>query len=86
MSYNENTRTAETRHRLHIREVKKMLMKKNNLAEFLQLSERTVERLMKKGMPFLKMPDGSVRFQPEDVVEWMRKNAEKTQAGSDSNN
>jgi excisionase family DNA binding protein len=49
----------------------KMLTKKE-LAAKLKLSIPTIDRLMKKGMPFFKIGK-SVRFDEEIVNEWLKK-------------
>lgn len=48
----------------------KMLTKKE-LAAKLKLSIPTIDRLMKKGMPFFKIGK-SVRFEEEEVLKWLK--------------
>jgi len=46
---------------------------KKEIAETLKLSIPTIDRLMKKGMPYYKI-GRSVRFKEEEVLEWTGKN------------
>jgi excisionase family DNA binding protein len=46
------------------------MLTKKELSEVLKVSIPTVERYMAKGMPYLKMGNGSVRFEIEKVKEW----------------
>ena len=49
----------------------KMLTRKQ-LAEYMQVSERTIDRYREQGMPFHKLPTGSIRFKLEEVEKWMK--------------
>jgi excisionase family DNA binding protein len=47
----------------------------DDVSEMLQVARSTVHTLKKKGLPFIKF--GSVvRFDPDDVVEWLKLNSE----------
>lgn len=47
------------------------VMTKEQLAEYLQVSVKTVDRLRKKGLPSFKVAD-MVRFSTSDVLEWLK--------------
>jgi len=49
------------------------MVNKKELSEFLRVSQITIERLMKKGLPHYKLPNGTVRFETEEVKEWLKK-------------
>ena len=55
------------------------MLSKNELAEYLKVSIRTVERMMDYGAPYYKTSsdNGAIRFDLDEVKEWMRKNAKK---------
>jgi excisionase family DNA binding protein len=55
--------------------IEKMLTKQE-LCEWLQVSLPTVDRLMKQGMPHLKIGK-AVRFEQEDVKKWLEEQQEK---------
>ncbi len=46
------------------------MLTKKELAETLKVSVPSIERYMKAGMPYLKMANGSVRFEIEEVKKW----------------
>lgn len=47
------------------------MLSKKELASELKVSLITIERWMKKGMPRLKAPNGTVRFELDEVKRWM---------------
>ncbi len=47
------------------------MLNKLQLAEKFSVSEMTINRWVKKGMPHLKAPNGTIRFELEKVKEWM---------------
>lgn len=49
---------------------------KKQLAERLNISISTIDRLMIKGMPYLKIAD-AVRFEYEEVVAWIKSNQKR---------
>jgi excisionase family DNA binding protein len=54
------------------------ILTKRDLAELLQVSERTVERWMAEGsVPYIPLPKrgawSEARFLRSEIVEWMRK-------------
>ena len=55
------------------------MLDKKQLAEYFNISIRTVERMMDYGMPYYKTSsdNGSVRFDLEEVKNWMRQNTKK---------
>lgn len=55
------------------------MLSKNELAEYLKVSVRTVERMMGYGMPYYKTSadNGSVRFDLEEIKTWMKNNTKK---------
>jgi len=48
------------------------VLTKKELAEILKVTVVTVDRQMKKGMPYMKLSGGSVRFDLEEVKQWMK--------------
>lgn len=48
------------------------ILTKKQLAEFLKVSQITIDRYEAKGMPVLRPPEGSPRYCQEDVLEWMK--------------
>lgn len=46
------------------------ILTKEELAELLQVTVRTIDNLRKKGMPFFKVGD-KVRFNKEKVLKWL---------------
>ncbi len=50
--------------------VKSMLTKKE-LALHLKVTTMTIDRHMKNGLPYIKFPNGTVRFDLEKVMEWL---------------
>jgi len=51
----------------------KEVMTKEELAEFLAVAVRTVDKLRKEGLPYVKVGN-QVRFIKEDVLRWLRDN------------
>jgi excisionase family DNA binding protein len=47
------------------------MLTKKELAAKMKLSIPTIDRLMKKGMPFFKIGK-SVRFEEEEVLKWLK--------------
>lgn len=47
------------------------LVSRAELAQFLGISERTVDRLRKAGMPMIKAA-GRIRFDLPDAVQWLK--------------
>lgn len=48
------------------------MLTKVELAEYLKVSKRTIERAVENGMPHYKMNDRTVRFELEEVKDWMK--------------
>ena len=48
------------------------------MATYLKVTERTIDRLRKKGMPFLKVGD-TVRFKKDAVLKWLEENSQEEQ-------
>ena len=46
------------------------MLTKKELASILKVTIPTIDRYMKAGMPYLKMLNGSVRFEIEEVKKW----------------
>ena len=44
-----------------------------DVAEMLQVTRTTIYNLKKQGLPFIKLGK-NIRFDQEDVVEWVRSN------------
>ena len=55
---------------------KRVLLTKREAAKALGVSEATVDRLRKKGLPCVKM-EGAVLFRPEALREWAAHNETK---------
>ena len=55
------------------------MLTKSELAKYLKISVRTVERMMDYGIPHYKTSadNGSVRFDLEEVKTWMKNNTKK---------
>ncbi len=54
------------------------ILTKEELATYLKVTERTIDRLRKKGMPFLKVGD-TVRFKKDAVLKWLEENSQEEQ-------
>jgi excisionase family DNA binding protein len=52
------------------------MLTKEDLCEWLKVSLPTVDRLMKQGMPHLKIGK-AVRFEQEDVKKWLEEQQDK---------
>ena len=48
------------------------MLNKKDIAKEMNVSLITIERWMRKGMPYFKTPTGRVRFILEDVDKWLR--------------
>jgi len=48
------------------------MITKKELAQQLKISVPTVDRNMAKGMPYIKLPTGAVRFELENVMKWLK--------------
>ena len=51
------------------------LLKSKNMAEILDCSDRHLRSLISKGLPHYRLGgdgDGDYRFNPTEVMEWMR--------------
>jgi len=48
------------------------MLTKKELAELLNVTERTINRYMEKGIPFIKLPTGTVRFEEDEVMKWLK--------------
>lgn len=46
---------------------------KEELATFLKVTQRTIDRLRKEGMPFFKVGT-NIRFDKEEVIKWLKEN------------
>lgn len=53
-----------------VKEVETVL-KKSELSSIIGVKPVTIERWVKKGMPHLKAPNGTIRFELEKVKEWL---------------
>jgi excisionase family DNA binding protein len=54
------------------------ILTKEELASYLKVTERTIDRLRKKGMPFFKVGD-TVRFKKDVVLNWLEENSQEEQ-------
>ena len=48
------------------------MMTKKELAEYLKVTTMTIDRYMAKGMPFIKLPTGTVRYELDAVMDWVK--------------
>ena len=48
------------------------MITKKELATKLKFSERTIDRLRKDGLPCIKLRTGTVRFDFDIVMEWLK--------------
>lgn len=48
-----------------------------DVSEMLQVTRTTVYNLKKKGLPFIKLGK-NIRFDQEEVVDWVRSNSQST--------
>lgn len=55
----------------------KLLLSKQQLAEYLNVSEMTVDRWRKKGLPWTRAGVKLVRFDLDEVNEWLKQHADK---------
>ena len=53
-----------------------MLLTEKQICEELQIGRQTLRDWRKRGMPYLK-PDRIVRYNYDDVLEWMGNNTER---------
>ncbi len=49
------------------------ILTKQQLAKFLQVTERTIDRLREEGMPHFKVGK-VIRFEKEAVLNWLKQN------------
>jgi excisionase family DNA binding protein len=54
---------------------------KNDVAAMLQLSKRTVDTLLSKGMPHLRIGARRVRFDMDEVQKWLKEKFYSTEKG-----
>ncbi len=48
------------------------MITKKELAEEIKVTERTVDRYRSKGMPCIVLPSGTIRFELEKVMRWLK--------------
>ena len=48
------------------------MLSKKEVAELLNVTERTIDRYRKQGMPCTVLPTGTVRFDLEKVNQWIK--------------
>lgn len=48
------------------------LLSRKQIAKILGVNERTVDNYRKRGMPHIKLPSGSIRFNEKEVFEWLK--------------
>lgn len=52
------------------------ILTRDQLAKLLQVTEKTVDRLRKEGMPFFKVGT-NIRFEKEAVLNWLKEKGKK---------
>ena len=53
------------------------MLSKKELAKILNVTTRTIDRYRKNGMPCYVMPTGLVRFEKDEVINWLLKISKK---------
>lgn len=48
---------------------------KKELSEHINISEKTIDRLRKQGLPWYDL--GKILFDEDEVIEWIKKNKKK---------
>ena len=55
------------------------LLTERDLMQWLTLkNKRQVRSLREKGMPYLKLNGHEIRYNPEEIEDWMMENAQKS--------
>lgn len=49
-----------------------MLLTRQELAEVLRVSLRTVDKLKAEGMPHIRITDSLIRFELDTVLDWLK--------------
>ena len=49
---------------------------KKEIATYLKVTERTIDRLREKGLPCIKIRSKIVRFDKDDVLGWLKRYTE----------
>jgi len=49
-----------------------MLISRKDLAKLLQVAVRTIDRYRELGMPSIILPTGTVRFETDEVLKWLK--------------
>jgi excisionase family DNA binding protein len=52
------------------------MLTKEELAGFLKIGPRTIDRLRKEGLPYIKV-GSAVRFEKSKVLDWLEKNVKE---------
>lgn len=68
-----NTACAADTSHLTIKAASVSLVDKRRVAEVIGLSVRTVDNLLQKGMPHIRLGSRRVRFDLDDVIDWIKK-------------
>lgn len=53
------------------------MISRKELAEYLSVSKRTIDRAIENGMPCYRLSTGTIRFELEEVKQWMKEQEEK---------
>lgn len=53
--------------------MEEQVLTKEELATYLKVTQRTIDRLRKEGMPFFKVGT-NIRFGKEEVLKWLKEN------------
>lgn len=51
----------------------KQMLSRKDLAKVLNVTERTIDRYRKDGMPCYTLPTGTIRFKLDEVMAWLEK-------------
>lgn len=49
---------------------------KKEIAVYLKVTERTIDRLRKNGLPCIKIHNKILRFDKEDILRWLKLNSQ----------
>ena len=48
------------------------MIDKKEMAKILGVLKRTLERYILKGLPYIRLPSGRLRFDEKEVIDWIK--------------
>jgi len=57
------------------------LQTKIDIAEFIKQTPRSVEKMMSRGLPYIRLSARATRFRISDVQKWLTENCQVTRIG-----